>query len=297
MLTRRLDFAGAPALRAAIACAVAACAVLSLGPRPRAQAQMPVVDLTAEGVVAAASKYVEEYQRAFSFLVADEEYVQRLAEDKVPKATRWIRGELFMTYLPVDGEWITVHDAIEVDGRPVANREDLRRLLQTGDAGSIVERVANHNAQFNIGTVTRNFNEPTLPLLILEARRVGNSRFRRQLVAEDGPATIVTVSFEERDRPTLIGSASGGPVFAKGSFDIEAGTGRVRRSRFELEDDRVKGTLDTTYAHEPRLDLWVPTVFREVYELRHRSGKQEVVIAESAYRNYRRFEATGRIKR
>lgn len=261
------------------------------------QRQAPVVDLTADGVARAASKYVADYQEAFAFLVADEVYLQQLIEDDLPTQMRRLEGELFMTYLEADGEWITVHDVAKVDGRPLADREDLRRLLQSDNVRGVVSRVANRNAQFNIGTIVRNFNEPTLPLLILEEKRLENSRFRRVGLASDGDATLVTISFEERERTTLIRSATGGSVQSKGTFVIEAGSGRVRESTMELEDGPVKARLVTTYAPDEKLELWVPVTFREHYQRRHRSGKVETVNGESTYSNYRRFLATGRIKR
>jgi hypothetical protein len=260
------------------------------------QGRAPVVDLTPEGVAKAASKYVADYQKAFAFLVADEDYQQQLIEDDLPTQMRHIEGELFMTYLPVDDEWITVHDVATVDGRPLADREDLRLLLRAGDVRGVVDRVANRNAAFNIGTIIRNFNEPTLPLLLLTAKRLENSRFRRVRMQKDMETTVVTLSFEERERPTLVTSATGGPVYSKGELVIEANTGRVRETTLELEDGRVKARLVTTYAPEERLDLWVPVSFKERYERNHRGGKREVVTGESTYSNYRRFEGTGRIK-
>ena len=209
---------------------------------------------------------------------------------------RRIEGDLFMTYLPADDEWITVHDVATVDGRPLSDREDLQLLLREGDVRGVVDRVANRNAAFNIGTIIRNFNEPTLALLVLTEKRIKNSRFRRVRIRNDGDATIVTLSFEERERPTLVASATGGPVYSKGELVIEAGTGRVRETTLELEDGRVKAKLVTTYAPEERLDMWVPVSFNERYERDHRGGKREVVTGESTYSDFRRWQATGRIK-
>lgn len=283
------------ALAAALLAGSPALAAISLdASAPRVQA--PVMDLTADGVAAAASRYVAEYQSAFASLVADELYEQQLIEDDLPTQMRRLEGELFLTYLPGDDEWITVHDVATVDGRPLAGREDLRMLLQSGDVRGVVDRIANHNAAFNIGPIIRNFNEPTLPLLILADKRITHSRFRRVRIQNDGDVTLVTLAFEEKERPTLVASATGGAVFSKGSFVIEAGSGRVRETAIELEDGRVKARLVTRYAPEERLAMWVPVTFSEHYERSHRNGKREVVTGESTYSNYRRFMATGRIK-
>ena len=257
--------------------------------------QAPVVDLTPDGVALAVSKYVAEYQKTFAFIVATETSLQRLEENGTPAGSRQLAGEIYWLYLAADDEWISVHDVITVDGRPAVDREDLRVVLQTGERGAI-ERIANLNARYNIGTIIRNFNEPTLPLLLFFEKRLKNLRLRRAGMRNDGEATIVTLAFEERDRPTLISSATGGPVFAKGSFVVEAGTGRVRETTLELVDGPVTATLATTYAADEHVGLWVPTNFRERYERRHRDGKREVVIVDSKYSNYQKFMGTGRIK-
>ncbi|HUF46650.1 MAG TPA: hypothetical protein VMM93_02480 [Vicinamibacterales bacterium] len=267
-----------------------------LAPISGSQAPAPFIDLTPDGVAAAASKYIAEYQKAFSFLIADEMYRQEVEREDLPTERRQLEGEIYMMYLPADDEWITVRDVARVDGRPVADREDLRRLLLSNTDRGLVDRIANRNAAFNIGTVIRNFNEPTLPLLVLSEKKRATSRYKRTGLQKEGDVMLVTVSFEEQRRPTLVSSATGGAVFAKGSFVIEAGTGRVRETHFELEDGRVKARLTTTYAFEERLDLWVPSVFRERYERRHRGSGLEVVTGEATYTNYKRFQGTGRIK-
>jgi hypothetical protein len=283
----------------ATAVVVATGATLTATPRPPGQDR---VDISTSALVAGAVTYVQEYQRTFSFLVADEESVQRLVtiggtdRPAPPADERRLTGELFMTYLPVDREWISVHDVMEVDGEPVTDREDLRALLQTGDLTSVVKRVADHNARYNIGSVVRNFNEPTLPLLIFGEQRVDNFRFERGTVEEWPDATLVTLMFEERRRPTLIKSARGGPVYSKGEITLEAATGRIRRTLFELRDGSITARLSTTYRLDDTLELWVPATFTERYE-RDRDGEREIIVGEAVYSNYRRFEVTGRIKK
>jgi len=279
---------------------IAAGATLAATPQPTGQNQL---DMSTSALVAKAVAYVEEYQRTFSFLVADEEYRQRLitigGEDtsELPAEERHITGELFMTYLPVDRAWIAVRDVMEVDGTPVTDREDLRQLLQAGDVASVVGRLTDHNARFNIGSVARTFNEPTLPLLIFGERRVDNFRFERGRVDEWPDATLVTLTFEERRRPTLVRNARGAPVYSKGEIMLEAGTGRVRRTTFELRDGGITARQATTYRHEPKLGLWVPATFTERYEADKESGEREIIVVEATYSNYRRFEVTGRIKK
>jgi hypothetical protein len=283
---------------------VAACLLAAVA-APAASRQDPL-DLSTDALVDRAAAYVEAYQRTFAFLVADEDYEQRLVTLGEPDGPderdglavrRRMTGELFMTYLPVDREWIAVHDVITVDGEPVDDREDLRALLATGDLTGVVERVANHNARYNIGSVVRNFNEPTLPLLIFSDRRVGNFSFDRDRVVRQPDTTLVTLTFEERRRPTLIRSGQGRPVYARGEVTLEAETGRVRQTVFQVVDGPITARLVTTYRHDDKLDLWVPATFAERYERDRDAGAREIIIGEATYTNYRRFEVVGRIKR
>lgn len=283
---------------------VTAC-LLAAAAAPAASGQ-DQLDLSTGALVDRAVAYVEAYQRTFAFLVADEDYEQRLVTLGEPDdpdereglaVRRHMTGELFMTYLPVDREWIAVHDVITVDGEPVDDREDLRALLATGVLTGVVERVANHNARYNIGSVVRNFNEPTLPLLIFSDRRVGNFSFDRGRVERQPGATLVTVAFEERRRPTLIRSGRGHPVYARGEVTLAAETGRVHQTVFEVVDGPIAARLVTTYRHDDKLDLWVPATFAERYERTLDEDEREIIIGEAVYTNYRRFEVVGRIKR
>jgi hypothetical protein len=260
------------------------------------RAQAPGFDVSAKALVAAAARYVADYEQAFLFLVADETYEQvsnNLANDVLTR--RVMRGELFLTFLPADDEWIAVHDIAVVDGEPVTDREDLRVLLQRRDTlRGVASRIAARNARFNIGGVTRNFNEPTLPLLLLHAKRINGVKFEVVRLEREGGTTLATLQFTERDRPTLV-TGSSGPAPATGLIVIEADTGRVRHTLFSLKDRATTVTLETFYAHDRNVDLWVPTRFTERYDT-NVGPLHEAVTCEAVYQNYRRFDVTSRIK-
>jgi hypothetical protein len=239
-------------------------------------------------IVSRATAYVERYAAELKFVLADEEYTQRTVDATgAVLRERRMRGELYLAFLPADGVWIAVHDIAEVDGRPVTDREDLRALLRRGEVSSVAKRVADRNASFNIGRVSRNFNEPTLPLLLLTPARVSRSRFR--IVSAAQPA--VTLSFEERDRPSLVRSRSGAHVFSRGTLAVDAATGRIEATTLELTDRDIEVRLQTIYEPNEKLGLWVPATFTERYE-----GGGETTTCIAVYSNYRRFEVIGRIK-
>ena len=277
-------------IRLALAIAALALAAGAIVAPPAAQ-----IDTSAKGVLAAALTYVERYQSDFKFLVADESYLQRMHRAGGGSTLeRHIAGELFLTYLAVDKTWIAVHDFARVDGRPVPDREDLARLLQKGEVTNVAKRVADRNATFNIGHIQRNFNEPTLPLLLLTAGRARGLDVDRRAVSGSGGETKVTLAFTERERPTLVRGRTG-QLFGKGELVIDASTGRVERTTLQFKDGDIVARLSTEYAPDDRLKLWVPSVFTEHYE-GNPSGGREVIDCEAQYTNYRRFDVTGRIK-
>jgi hypothetical protein len=271
-------------------------------------AQAPRLDVSEKALTSAAVTYVAEYEKQFAFLIADEEYTQTLydADDRKVK-TRVLKAELFLTYLPTDGEWIAVRDVLEVDGEPVKDREDLRALLAKSRETRLVKELTWRNSRYNIGRLERNFNEPTLPLLLLDAKRTPRIRFDRKRVTRENDVTLATLAFEERGAPTLVATRSDGPVRAKGEFLLDAATGTIRRTLFQLNRPGIAVVLETAYLKDDKLNLWLPSVFTEHYEsgsnitgmgLSRSAARaaREVVKCEARYTNYRRFEVTARIK-
>src|SRR5512134_62331 len=121
--------------------------------------QAPKPDVSERALIAAASRYVAEYEKEFAFLIAEEEYRQtRFGADGQEVESRLMQGELFLTYLPVDGEWIAVRDVADVDGQAVPGRQDLKALLlKREELRGLATRLVERNARFNIGRVRRNF--------------------------------------------------------------------------------------------------------------------------------------------
>jgi hypothetical protein len=264
---------------------------------PPLVAQSPPVppDMSTKGLVAAARKYVTDYEKNFAFIVADESYeqVQRDRDGRII-LRRVLKSEVFLTFLQADGEWIAVRDVLEVDGRAVTTRDRLRDLLaKGGQFRGVAKQVIDSNARYNIGSVSRNFNEPTLPLLLFEPRRASSVEFDRKKIVRDGPLTLATLSFTERESGTIVGGPDG-PAPAKGTFVLDAADGTVRETTFEIKQRDIRALLKTQYERDPRLDLWLPATFSERYE-RTRDVK-DLIECEARYSNYRRFETAWKIK-
>jgi len=254
-------------------------------------------DLSPKALAEAGTRYVEDYAAKMMFVVGDETYFQETFDSADHRTgSRMMKGELFLTFLPADRTWIAVHDIEEVDGEPVPDRQELPALLARGALTSVVADVVRHNAHFNIGRIERTFNEPTLPLLVLDKSHVRNFAFSRKQVETDGDATLVTLDFVEKDRPTLVVSRAGTPLYARGELVIEAGTGRVRATHIQFKDGGITADLTTRYARDVRLDLWLPSVFSERYEGTP-DGLKEIDTGHASYGNFKRFETSGHIKK
>ena len=258
-----------------------------------------------------AASYVDEYQKQLTAIVADEVYVQEIraqipAEEGAPRF-RSIRGEVFFLFAVAEREWMAIRDPREVDGVPLTGTTDVRATLRTLPAAQVADRMRSYNARYNIGRITRDINEPTLALLVLDATHRDRFKFKADKPRQAGDRRLVPLSFKERDRPTLIRSTAGKPIYTSGELLVEPENGRIWQSTLDASVDAIKVQLVTEYSFDERLGLLLPTVFRERYEQgtvtsSRGSGRptitpdHEVVVAEGRYSNFRRFEVLSRIR-
>lgn len=254
------------------------------------------VDTSPRAVLRKATDHLTQYQEALQFVIADEATVQEVVSLKGTRlARRETTAEFFLAYVAGDGGWLAVRDMLTVDGKPVEDREDLRALLNRGSIARIGRAVADRNSRYNIGTVARNFNDPMLALVILDPKHQSRFRFSREAVSQVGDVTLVTLSFEERDRPTLIRGSDGAPIFTKGTLVLNAGTGELHRSQIDMRDRRTSASLTTTFEYVDKLKLRLPATMDEAY--RHEApDRGEIVNAASRYSNYREFSVSVRIR-
>jgi hypothetical protein len=241
-------------------------------------------------VMARAGAYVDQYQRDFSLLLADERYVQEVRD---PAATK--RRVLLSEFALVRVEgadrtlWLAFRDVVEVDGRAVRDRQErLQRLFLAPPADVLAQAraIALESARYNVGDVTRTVNVPTLALEFLESAAQKRSRFKKAGEETVQGARAWLVSFEERARPSLIRTPGGQDVRTKGLAWIDPRTGRVLKTRLDPQVRRgVTARIITIYAPDERLQLWVPIGMEDLYETP--SG---TLACEATYTNFRRFE-------
>lgn len=249
------------------------------------------VDTSLSAVLARAAEYLAEYRDQLTYVMATERTRQTLTGGYSlgGRAEMSTAADIFFVYVPADAVWMAVRDVEIVDGRVLTDRDNVRALLNSGQVG-VARALKDRNARYNLGTIVRNFNEPTLALTLLDDTHRTRVRFAR--VGERGGK--VTVSFVERMPPTLIANIDGTPAPSVGSFVIDAATGRIEKSELRVTLGAVAATLTTTYRADPKLKLLVPFQFDEWYVEEGR--RPQKVAARSQYSDYSRFDVEVKIK-
>ena len=250
--------------------------------------------------------YAADYHQRFTALVAEERYVQRTEFERPPIADgnlpvrqeRLLRSDYFILRdFGESGSWLGVREVLEVDGEPVTvDRERLQALLEdtTRPLASRVRALADLQAKYNLGEVYRTINVPTLPLEFLLPDRQPRFHFKHagQTVFHDRPVWIV--SFNERDRPTIIRTPQGQDIPSSGSFWIDGDTGAVLRSELrtgEIPGRPLRTIILVSYSHNARFDMLLPDDMNELYL----TGRTHIE-GHAVYSNYRRWEAEATIK-
>lgn len=249
------------------------------------------VDTSLSAVLARAAEYLTEYRDQLTYVMATERTKQTLTGGYAlgGSADMTTAADIFFVYVPADAVWMAVRDVEIVDGRVLKERDNVRALLNSGQVGA-ARALKDRNARYNLGTIVRNFNEPTLALTLLDDAHRTRVRFAR--VGERGGK--VTVSFVESTPPTLIMNVDGTPAPSVGAFVVDAATGRIEKSELRVKLGPVSATLTTTYRAEPKLKLWVPVQFDELYV--EEARRPQKVVAKSVYSDFSRFDVEVKIK-
>lgn len=266
-------------------------ALMVLGPEP------PAVELGA--LLDRAGTFVLAYQRDFRNVMAEEHYRQTFVRPPqydyngiaVPSDAeqRILRSEVMIVPLAGSIPWGMFRDTFEVDGRKVRDRDSRLERLFVRPARDSVERaraLLAESARYNLGKTFRNYNSPfvALPFLLSENQLRFAFSVKRRTV-EDG-RIVVEVGYAERVSPTVIRDLEGqGDIKARGTFAIDAETGRVLRSRMTLDYRGRFADLRVEFQAAERLGLPAPHVMHDLYQ--DGGGRLE---GTAEYGNYRRFE-------
>ena len=259
-------------------------------------------------VLRRAASYAADYHQRFTVLVAEERYVQRVAPARPatpddpsplpPRQERVLKSDFILLHdFAGANSWVGVREVLEADGQPVTtDRERLRAILEdtTQPLVARIRALADQQAKYNLGDLYRTINIPTLPLEFLLPDRQPRFRFKHRGSTTVADRPVWIVSYEERDRPTIIRTPEGRDITSSGSFWIDPATGAVLRS--ELRTGQVPGRPLSTiilvsYTHNNRFDMLLPDDMNELYVTGHTR-----IEGHATYSNYRRWEAEVRIK-
>ena len=161
-------------------------AVLCLArPSPRSGRRSPLKD-----VVDAAAAYLVDYQKQFAFVLADEEYTQQVLATRSSRPARANDDRRILSH--VRQRRFTPGSPCATWPRSTASPSRTTKISArccSSGVPRMEQQLAERNARYNIGTITRNFNEPTFGLLVLERSRDDEFKFDVKRVETDGEAS------------------------------------------------------------------------------------------------------------
>lgn len=255
-------------------------------------------------VLSRLTQYLTAYERELATLVAEEHYEQSIRPpDGGPSATRrTITSEFGFLRLPGRPEWLGLRDTFAVDGQPVPDhqRGRLDRVLTEGsNPQDLARRIVDENARYNLGGVTRTINVPMLALDFLGQRNRGRLSLQKRGEEQFDGRTVWAVSFNERQRPTLVKTPDGRDRPVRGSALIDPADGSVLQTEIEFDDGRGSSSPATTitvfYRPEATLGLLVPYEMRELYRLGMNALTPGEINAVARYTNFRQFHTSARV--
>jgi len=268
------------ALAAACAC------VLALGAGAQAQSEVGAI-------VDRASAYVDEFQRRFGSMVTEERYEQTVQEAMAlgsrsrPQFERVVLvSDFLLVQVPGEG-WMPFRDVFERNGQKLRDREErLAKLFLNGTSRSSFDQARQimlEGARYNIGSIERTINLPTLPLVFLTpGLREG---FRFEVVKRD-PEEGTVVEYHEVRRPTYVSDRQGHDMPSTGRFWLDESTGAIRRTELDVVHTSVEAHIKVSYRFDDGLALWVPARMEERYRDRRTTSEVRGVATYSRFRKF-----------
>ena len=254
------------------------------GPAPSATTGSPA-RAELDGILARAGRYVVDYGRVSSGLVADESYRQQYWGRKGDMRVRNLRSDIVFVTLPGPIPWTTFRDVYEADGKPVRDRETrLQKLFSESPATAVDQAlaIASESARLNLGPALRTVNAPPLALLFLHPDNQPRFSFKRKGRCSVAGLEGAEVELVERTRPTLVRGEAAADVPARGRACVDPVGGAILRTDIEFDMDgddaeqREWARVVVSYRREARLDAWVPFEMRETYEVTDMSEARAV---------------------
>jgi hypothetical protein len=250
--------------------------------------------------LAAAAGYVDRLGGAADGVVLEEDYVQQAQMQTV--TARRVRSDMAILADAQFG-WIEFRDPLEVDGKPIADRQIRAAELFAHPSPAALDqarRIVKEGARFNLSPVglsfARTLNLPMASLQFLRSVNQPRSAFVRDGFEKVGGERTARVTFTEKSKPRLIGSPD--EAAASGRFWIVPESGQVCRSELRLESQRgttvVQALIRVEYTDVPKVGLRLPKSMDEEYRISNAATRQlfGAIQARAVYSNIRKFNVT-----
>ncbi len=263
---------------------------------------------TMNDVMRRAGVYALEYEQKFSLLVAEETYEQTTRSTMAAvqggnlstanpggggrELGREQRRVLKSDYLLVrldGGGWMPFRDVFEIDGRKERNRQDrVLNLFLKPSATSLdqARRIMADSTRFNLGSVRRTINIPTLVVLFAQPDLASRFDYDREDEETVDGRPAWAFAYKDVARPSLIKTSKGEDLPLTGRLWIEPSTGVVLKTNLVAADADVRAIVTVTFREDKDLGLWVPARMEET----HGSRGSEEITCVATYSNYRRFK-------
>ena len=253
---------------------------------PRATA----VGKEASDLLARAAEYLADYEKSFSVVVSEEKYQQntfRSVGAVSQRRERTLRSDVIVTSVG-DNDWVAFRDVFEVDSKPVRDRDArLQKLFVETPSQALAQarRILDESARYNLGSLQRNINVPTMALTYLRRSNQARSDFTPSGREKVENVQTVILSFRERAKPTIIRSRTD-DLPAIGRFWVEPASGRVVKSEIQVDGKISRSKITVTYAPAPKLTIWAPVAMKEEYT----TTSRETIKCDAKYSNFRQFK-------
>lgn len=188
---------------------------------------------------------------------------------------------------PGETSWYQFRDVIDVDGKPVGDREQrLARLFLEAAPNAVenAERVTRESGQYNLEDVGT-LNQPLLAISFLQTRYVSHFQFTTGFRDKDVSPSARLVQFSEWMTPTILRSGSANrDLRARGRVWIDETSGRVAKTELDFGREDDPDYVITTFRFDDDLQVAVPVEMRERWRFR---GSEVTSVA--TYGRFRRF--------
>ena len=267
-----------PSIRAAVLAAATAFVAVTSVP---ARAEEPLL----ADVLAKSAAYVRTFVSRFSNIVAEERHTQKQLSPG--QKSRVMVSDYCLISIPGSTDWIEVLDVIEVDGKPVGDRESrMLSFVKDGAPSTWHARalaVGRASARFNlqdIGTI----NRPLIAVTFLQTQIQDRFTFSLGPIDKKVAPDARLLQFREAKSPAMF---QVGPVYGR-IWVNDAGVVLKTEVLFGNNQTATNHVV-TTFTPDAALGIYVPMDMQDSYAFALQSQSVEV----TGHATYGRFRSFG----